>query len=146
MSESGAGHLGGTLSDRLRARIGEAYGGNQRAFASAMGLSPQHVYAMLSGKIALPRPEVRRALARELGLTHAELLVLAGELAPHEATIQDRPLPTDEAELVRLYRNLPLSARKALLAISRELARQSAEESEQDEDRLVSSRSRMGAV
>lgn len=112
-----------SLQDRLRVRIDDAYGGNQRAFAQALGLSPQHVYALLSGKISLPKPDVRRTLARELGLTHAEFLVLAGELDRHEATVQDRPLPTDEAEVVRLYRALPLSSRRALVAIMREMAR-----------------------
>jgi transcriptional regulator with XRE-family HTH domain len=119
-----------SIPDRLRARIAEAYGGNQRAFATAMGLSPQHVSAMLSGKIALPRPEVRRALARELGITHGEFLVLAGELAPGEIVIQHRPLPSDEAEIVRLYRGLPLATRHALLAIARELAHQFAQEAD----------------
>ncbi|HEX5497988.1 MAG TPA: helix-turn-helix transcriptional regulator [Thermomicrobiales bacterium] len=117
----------GTIPDRLRARIEEAYGGNQRAFATAMGLSPQHVSAMLSGKIALPRPDVRRALARELGMTHGEFLVLAGELDANEIVIQHRPLPSDEAEIVRLYRDLPLPTRKALLAIARELSHQFAQ-------------------
>ncbi len=112
-----------TLAGRLRSRIDEAHGGNQRAFAHAMGLTPQHVYALLSGKITVPKPDVRRTLARELGLTHAELLVLTGELEPQEATIQDRPLPTDEAELVRLYRDLPLSSRRALMGVVREMAR-----------------------
>ena len=114
---------GETLASRLRARIDEAHGGNQRAFAHAMGLTPQHVYALLSGKITVPKPDVRRTLARELGLTHAELLVLTGELDAQEATIQDRPLPTDEAELVRLYRDLPLSSRRALMGVVREMAR-----------------------
>src|SRR5690242_17449468 len=113
-----------SIAARLRARIEEAYGGNQRAFATALGLSPQHVSAMLSGKIVLPRPEVRRMLAREFGMTHAEFLVLAGELNSDEIIIQHRPLPSDEAEIVRLYRDLPLATRRALLAIARELAHQ----------------------
>ena len=82
---------GETLASRLRARIDEAHGGNQRAFAHAMGLTPQHVYALLSGKITVPKPDVRRTLARELGLTHAELLVLTGELdAPCESVTVHR--------------------------------------------------------
>ncbi|HEU5431724.1 MAG TPA: helix-turn-helix transcriptional regulator [Thermomicrobiales bacterium] len=121
-----------SIPNRLRARIADAYGGNQRAFAAAMGLSPQHVSALLSGKIATPRPEVRRALARELGMTHGEFLVLAGELAADEIVRQPRPLPSDEAEIVRLYRELPPPTRKALLAIVRELAHQFAADAAAD--------------
>ncbi|HEU0115940.1 MAG TPA: helix-turn-helix transcriptional regulator [Thermomicrobiales bacterium] len=130
MSTTSSNAVPGSIPDRLRARIEEAYGGNQRAFATAMGLSPQHVSAMLSGKIALPRPDVRRMLARELGMTHGEFLVLAGELDANEIVIQHRPLPSDEAEIVRLYRDLPLATRKALLAIARELAHQFAQEAD----------------
>jgi hypothetical protein len=39
------------LAGRLRQHIDSAYGGNQRAF-DAVGLSPQHVYAILAGNLA----------------------------------------------------------------------------------------------
>jgi transcriptional regulator with XRE-family HTH domain len=112
-----------SLASRLHWRIAEAYGGNQRAFAYATGLTPQHIYAILSGKIALPRPEVRRVLARELGVTHPELLVLAGQLAPEELTLQTSPLLPEERELNDIFRQLTPNGRDALLNLSRELLR-----------------------
>jgi transcriptional regulator with XRE-family HTH domain len=114
-----------SLAGHLRRRIDQAYGGNQRAFAAATGLTPQHVYAMLSGKIALPGPEVRRVLAREFGITHAELLALAGELAPEELTVPISPLAPEERELADIFGQLTPTGRSALLALSRELLRRS---------------------
>jgi transcriptional regulator with XRE-family HTH domain len=112
-----------SLAGRIHWRIAEAYGGNQRAFAEATGLTPQHVYAILSGKIALPRPDVRRTLAREIGVTHPELLVLAGQLAPEELTHQTSPLLPEERELNDIFRQLTPNGRDALLNLSRELLR-----------------------
>jgi plasmid maintenance system antidote protein VapI len=115
-----------SIAARLRARIEEAYGGNQRAFATAMGLSPQHVSAMLSGKIALPRPDVRRTLAREFGISHPMLLVLAGELDSEELAVQEVALPAEQLEIARLFAGLSPTGRDALLALARELLRQDA--------------------
>jgi transcriptional regulator with XRE-family HTH domain len=115
---------GDSLAERLRTRIDQAYGGNQRAFAAAAGLTPQHVYAMLSGKIALPRPEVRRVLAREFGISHPKLLVLAGELDPDEVAVQEIPLPAEQVEIARVFGELSPTGRDALLALARELLRQ----------------------
>jgi transcriptional regulator with XRE-family HTH domain len=113
-----------SLAGRLRQHIDAAYGGNQRAFADAVGLTPQHVYGLLSGKIVLPRPAIRRVLARELGMTHPDLLVLIGELAPDEATPQPRVDPPAVADLATIARALDPAAQAALLAIARELQRQ----------------------
>ncbi len=68
------------LSGRVRDRVESAYGGNQAAFAKAVGMSPQSVSALLRGKVALPMTDTRRRLARELRISHIDLLVLAGEL------------------------------------------------------------------
>jgi transcriptional regulator with XRE-family HTH domain len=113
-----------SLAARMRQRIARAYGGNQRAFANATGLTPQHVYAILSGKIVLPRPAIRRALARELGLSHPELLALAGELDPAELRVPPSPLSPEAQELERIVEQLPPSGQDALLALARELLRQ----------------------
>lgn len=81
-----------TLGELVRRRIDAAYGGNQRAFARATGITPQSVYALVHDKVQLPQPHARRVLARELGLTHVRLLVLAGELTEDEAAgIADQP-------------------------------------------------------
>lgn len=75
---------GTRLGDLVRRRIDAVYGGNQRAFARATGLSPQAVYSLVHDKITLPQAERRRVLARELGVDHLDLLVMAGELTADE--------------------------------------------------------------
>lgn len=115
--------VSGSLAERLRARIDQAYGGNQRAFAAATNLSPQHVYSMLTGRILAPRPDVRRVLAREFGITHPALLVLTGELEPEELSAQEICLSTEQQEIVRVVADLSPAGRDALLALGRELLR-----------------------
>lgn len=91
---SACGTLGGMsrpLKDLIQERIDTAYGGNQAAFARALGIKPQTLGTWLRGKSALPQIDARRRLARELGLTHIEVLVAAGELAEEEAAIPDDP-------------------------------------------------------
>src|SRR5690242_4562171 len=95
-----------SLAERLRARIDQAYGGNQRAFAAATNLTPQHVYAMLTGRILAPRPDVRRVLAREFGISHPALLVLTGELEPEELSVQETQLLPEQLEIVRVVTEL----------------------------------------
>jgi transcriptional regulator with XRE-family HTH domain len=74
---------GETLAQALKRRIEET-GISQRRFAERVGLSSSHMNSLVSGKIGLPQPEVRRRLARELGISHVDLLVMAGELRPDE--------------------------------------------------------------
>jgi hypothetical protein len=69
----------------------------------------------------LPRAEVRRGLARELGITHPELLALAGELDPTELMLPARPESPEARELADIAQQLSPPTRAALLAIAREL-------------------------
>jgi transcriptional regulator with XRE-family HTH domain len=73
------------LAALLRERINTAYGGNQSEFSRATGFSPQAVSAWLKGKVTLPQIDARRRLARELGISHVDLLIAAGELTRQEA-------------------------------------------------------------
>lgn len=75
---------GQTLADLVRQRVDSVYGGNQRAFAKATKMTPQAVYALYHGKVTLPQLQTRRALMRELGVSHLDLFVMAGELSPEE--------------------------------------------------------------
>lgn len=73
-----------TLAQLIGDRIATAYGGQQAPFARAVGVSTQTVNNWVHGKVALPQVDARRRLARELGVRHVELFVLAGELEPDE--------------------------------------------------------------
>jgi transcriptional regulator with XRE-family HTH domain len=73
-----------SLTSLIRRRIDDLEI-SQAAYAERIGISPQHLSGLLKSKIALPRPEVRRRLAADLGLTHLDLLVNAGELSAEEA-------------------------------------------------------------
>src|SRR5690348_15797679 len=86
------------LADLILQRVKEL-GISQRAYADRMGLSPSHMNGLVHGKIQLPRPELRRRLARDLGLSHLDLLVMAGEInadeIPREGAIRER-FPSDD--------------------------------------------------
>lgn len=64
---------------------------SQRAYADRMGLSASHMNGLVHGKIQLPRPELRRRLAHDLGLTHLDLLVMAGEINADEIPVEGAP-------------------------------------------------------
>lgn len=81
------------LAGVLLRHIEEVYGGNQAEFARAIGVSPQHVGALLSGKIRVPRVALRRAIGRELGIGPLRLLVLAGEIDPDDPELPPDPPP-----------------------------------------------------
>lgn len=48
--------------------------------ARAIGKSAAYVSQLEAGKIALPNADIRRRLAKELGVSHLDLLVAAGEI------------------------------------------------------------------
>jgi transcriptional regulator with XRE-family HTH domain len=67
----------------IEARIAQL-GISQRAYAERLGVSSSHINSLIKGKITLPRPDVRRRIAKDLGLSHLDLLVTTGELLPEE--------------------------------------------------------------
>lgn len=73
-----------TLAQLVRQRIDTAFGGNKAAFARAIGVSPQTTGQLVSGQTTLPTVEVRRRLARELGISHIQIFIMAGELDESE--------------------------------------------------------------
>lgn len=79
------------MASLIRHRIDSAYGGNQALFARAMEISPQSVTAMLKGGVTLPHTDVRRRLAKELGVPHIKFFIMAGELTEEEANLPDDP-------------------------------------------------------
>ena len=48
--------------------------------ARAIGKSAAYVSQLEAGKISLPNADIRRRLAKELGVSHLDLLVAAGEI------------------------------------------------------------------
>lgn len=54
------------------------------ALAEEAGLSKGYLSTLESEKIGLPAPDVRRRLARALGITQVDLLIAAGELTREE--------------------------------------------------------------
>lgn len=78
--------LGGHIA-ALRARQGMS----QADLATRTGVGRSHLSQIESGKIALPSADIRRRLAKALGVSHVELLVAASEL--DESELQGVPLP-----------------------------------------------------
>lgn len=69
-----------TLGDYIRdQRVAMGFR-TQGEFAEHAGINRAHLSQIESGKIALPNADLRRRLARALGVTHVEILVRAGEL------------------------------------------------------------------
>lgn len=110
-----------TLAALLRDRINTAYNGNQSDFARATGFTNQAVSAWLKGRVTLPQIDARRRLAKELGISHVELLVVVGELS--EAELQESGLqgvepesPAEQAILreVRAHEWTPAQVRAAV--------------------------------
>lgn len=90
---------------RLIERRIEELGISQRAYAARMGMSPSNLNGLLKGKIALPQPDTRRRLAKDLGISHLDLLVMAGELwsdeIPEPGAIRE-PFPEGDIRLAVL--------------------------------------------
>lgn len=99
-----------TFSQLVADRIENAYGGNQSAFARAAGFTPQTVNTWLKGKVTLPQIDARRRLAKELGISHLELLVIVGELDAsevQEAGAQGVVSDTGEQRILEEFRAIP---------------------------------------
>lgn len=91
-----------TLADMLNERISSAYGGNKAEFARANGFSQQAVNTWTKGKVTLPQIDARRRLAKELGISHLELLVVLGEISEEEASLPEDP----RSDMVRYFQPL----------------------------------------
>lgn len=101
------------LQQLIRDRIATDYGGNQAAFARAIGQGSSIVNRWVTGNIKLPRPEARRRLAAALGIRHVDLLVAAGELWPEEVSGVAVMAPPVPSEVEGLFAQLPPETREA---------------------------------
>jgi transcriptional regulator with XRE-family HTH domain len=94
-----------SLADLLTRHIDDRYGGNQAALARALGISPQHLGALICGKIRMPRADLRHTLARELGVSPLQILVLTGEVDRADVEAATLALPPEAVRIVRLLRD-----------------------------------------
>lgn len=71
----------------------------QSDFAEVAGIKRAHLSQIENGRITLPAADLRRKLAKALGVSHIDLMIAAGELTPEEAQGAD-PFapPTDPNE------------------------------------------------
>lgn len=86
------------LRDMIARHIAVVYDNNQSAFARAVGESSSIVNRWVTGRITLPTADMRRKLARELGVRHVDILVAAGELWPSE--VEERAAQPSEADQI----------------------------------------------
>lgn len=80
------------MSDGLGAYIRSRREGRltQAELADAANVSKSHLSQIELGKIGLPGPQVRRELAKALGVTHLDILIAAGEIRPDEIEEADK--------------------------------------------------------
>lgn len=60
---------------------------NQRALGDLSGVDRSYLAQIESGRIALPGADIRRRLAKALGVTHLDLLIAAGEITEGEVVV-----------------------------------------------------------
>ncbi len=99
------------LATLLQRHIDAAHGGNQAECARALGISPQHLGALMNGKIRTPRAELRRRLCLELNVGQLNLLALTGEIDGNDPELPPHPSPT-LARIFALLRDPRLDARQ----------------------------------
>lgn len=79
-------------------------GMSQTELAARANMTKGHVSEIERGKIGLPGPEVRRQLAKALGVTHLDLLIAAGEIRPDEIEEANKQgVTTLDPELQELF-------------------------------------------
>jgi transcriptional regulator with XRE-family HTH domain len=113
---------GGRLGEALRRRR-EELGLSQSQLGALMGATQNDVSQWETGRVKLPEAAARRELARVLGYTHLELLVLAGELSQEEAAQRERgpsEVETLLAELSEADQGFALEMVRALARTRRE--------------------------
>lgn len=71
------------LGDYIKTRRAEL-GLGQAQVGDSAGITKSHMSQIESGKIALPNADIRRRLAKALGVSHLDLLVAAGEITRAE--------------------------------------------------------------
>ncbi len=99
----------GSYIRTYRERSGESV----TSLATRVGIGKSHLSQIEKGKITLPGADARRRLAKILGISHLDLLVLAGEVTDDEIAgtgsegiVFDKNDPRIEvANLLRLLRD-----------------------------------------
>lgn len=90
----------------------------QTVLAGRAGVSRQTMQAIEGGKIKKPSPDIRRRLAKALGVSHLDVLVAADEITPDEITaagavgVIERDPTSPAAQLAERIRTSQLSDRR----------------------------------
>lgn len=93
------------------------------AFARALDESQSIVGRWANGKITRPTADARRKLARELGVRHVDILVMAGELWPSEVRDVATPVAAPRSEVEALFESLTPARQRMVLQMLRDVAR-----------------------
>lgn len=93
-----------SLTVLLQQHIDTQHGGNHAECARALGISPQHLSALMTGKIRTPRVELRRRLSQALGVGQVRLLALTGAIDLDDPELPPDP-PPSLARLVALLQD-----------------------------------------
>lgn len=94
-------------------RVRADQGLSQTALAELASVSKGYLSTLEANKIGLPAPDVRRRLARALGVSHLDLLVAAGEISEDEigqvgaVGVVERDADPVADELITLVRSVP---------------------------------------
>jgi transcriptional regulator with XRE-family HTH domain len=82
----------------------------QREMAEHLDVTQAYVSQLESGKVTLPGADLRRRIARGLGVSHIDVLVAAGEITREEAgPSAPPPFPEgdERAVIVEMLRKMP---------------------------------------
>jgi len=74
-----------SIGDLIRKRWLAVAGRTQKSLSDESGVSTSDINALLKGKVLLPGADKRRRLAKVLGVSHLDLLIIAGEITEGEA-------------------------------------------------------------
>lgn len=109
---------------------------NQTELAERAEMTRSHLAVIESGKVNLPNADLRRRIARALGVSHLDILVAAGEITRDElqedgiiGTVEPDPV---RAELIASLNRLPLTgdrpaAIRGLIDVYADIDRRTAE-------------------
>jgi transcriptional regulator with XRE-family HTH domain len=114
------------LRDAIAQAIHDKFDGSHKEFARAVGVDQATLSRWVTGKVKVPTADFRRRLAKVLGVRHADILVMAGEMWPSEvATVAANAngvLP-GPSELDELWEQLPPDVQASMLVTIREMVR-----------------------
>jgi transcriptional regulator with XRE-family HTH domain len=109
----------GTYVTQMREQLGLA----QVDLAKKAEMTKGEINAIEKGRVAFPDADKRRRLAKALGVTHVDIVVACGELAPDEvaqgSSADPFPGDSDKSAVFRLLATASADDAKELLRMTR---------------------------